>query len=197
MTKLLLYIKYHLPFIWNVIELLNALLYRFLCRKKVLHNLNFVFDQYNLKGFIFRRLEKNDMPLLENLLARQSPARLEYFKPHAYDLKALNRTISNPAFLMMGVFEDSNMVGYFFLRCFWNKKCFVGRLIDQPSEGKGIGRVMNNIMYNTAWRSGFRCLSTISKNNKLVMRSHSNNKAMKIIKSLPNDYLLVEFVKPD
>jgi len=56
---------------------------------------------------------------------------------------------------------------------------------------------MNNIMYNTAWRSGFRCLSTISKNNKLVMRSHANNKALKVLKTLPNDYLLVEFVRPE
>ena len=28
------------------------------------------------------------------------------------------------------------------------------------------------------------------------MRSHANNNAMKVLKTLPNDYLLVEFVKP-
>ena len=94
---------------------------------------------------------------------------------------------------MMGVFKDNEIAGYFFLRCFWNRKCFVGRLIDESHEGQGIGRVMNSIMYNSAWKSNFRCLSTISKNNFSVMRSHANNKTMKILRELENDYLLVEF----
>jgi hypothetical protein len=55
---------------------------------------------------------------------------------------------------------------------------------------------MNQILYNTAWRSGFRCLTTVSKNNALVMRSHANNPTFRILKELPNDYLYVEFVQP-
>jgi hypothetical protein len=96
---------------------------------------------------------------------------------------------------MMGVFEKDKLVGYFFLRCFWNRKCFVGRLIDYNYRGKGIGWIMNNIMYNVAWDSGFRCLSTISRNNKAVMTAHSRNPAMIILKELQNDYMLVEFVR--
>lgn len=96
---------------------------------------------------------------------------------------------------MMGVFDKKRLVGYFFLRCFWNRKCFVGRLIDEPYEGKGIGRVMNHIMYNIGWNAGFRVLSTISKKNHLVMKSHANNPSMVVLKELDNDYLLVEFVK--
>lgn len=86
-------------------------------------------------------------------------------------------------------------MGYFFLRFFWNRKCFVGRLIDEPCEGKGIGRAMNNIMYNIGWRMGFRVMSTISKNNHLVMRSHANNHRMVVLKELADDYLFVEFVE--
>jgi hypothetical protein len=102
----------------------------------------------------------------------------------------------NPAFLMMGVFDGSRLAGYFFLRCFWNKKCFVGRLVDAPYEGKGLGRAMNGILYPIAWQMGFRCLSTISKNNRDVMRSHAGNPAMRVLKELADDYLLVEFVQP-
>lgn len=96
---------------------------------------------------------------------------------------------------MMGVFDGPRMLGYFFLRCFWNRKCFVGRLIDEPYEGKGIGRVMNSIMYNIGWRSGFRVLSTISKNNHLVMKSHASNPLMVVLKELDNDFLFVEFIE--
>ena len=95
---------------------------------------------------------------------------------------------------MMGTFADQKMVGYFFLRFFANRKCFVGRLIDKEYRGKGIGYEMNKIMYNTAWEMGFRCLSTISKNNKSVMGAHAKNSAMIVLKELQNDYLLVEFI---
>lgn len=195
-TKLLLYLKHHFPIIWNWVEWLNSMLFRILHREKFRQVSEAVTGEYSLTGFVFRQLEQEDLSELEKLLSSQSPERVVWFKPHAFDLHTLKKIHANPAFLMMGAFENSRMVGYFFLRCFWNRKCFVGRLIDEHYEGKGIGRVMNNIMYNTAWRSGFRCLSTISKNNKLVMRSHAHNKAMKVLKSLPNDYLLVEFVKP-
>ena len=54
---------------------------------------------------------------------------------------------------------------------------------------------MNFIMYETAWRMGFRCLSTISRNNIAVMRAHAKNPTMVVLKELSNDYLLVEFVR--
>jgi len=96
---------------------------------------------------------------------------------------------------MMGAFANERLIGYFFLRFFANRKCFVGRLIDADSRGKGIGQIMNNIMYETAWRLGFRCLSTISNNNKAVIGAHAKNPAMVVLKELPNEYLLVEFVR--
>ena len=96
---------------------------------------------------------------------------------------------------MMGAFDKERLAGYFFLRFFASKKCFVGRIIDKPYRGKGIGNIMNHIMYQTAWRMGFRCLSTISKNNHAVIRAHAKNTSMVVLKELQNDYLLVEFVK--
>jgi hypothetical protein len=96
---------------------------------------------------------------------------------------------------MMGSFDGNKMTGYFFLRFFANKKCFVGRLIDKDYRGRGIGPVMNNIMYETAWRMSFHCLSTISRNNKAVMRAHAKNRTMIVLKELQNDYLLVEFIR--
>ncbi len=95
----------------------------------------------------------------------------------------------------MMAFKDDELVGYFFLRFFMNRKCFVGRLIDKSYRGQGIGLVMNDIMYETAWSMNFRCLSTISKNNIAVMKAHSKNPSAKIIKELQDNYLLVEFVK--
>lgn len=195
-ARLLIYIKHNLPLLWDCVEWLNALLYKFFHAKKVSRVLQETIDSHTLSPFIFRALEEADLFQLENLLNNQSATRVAFFKPHKFDFKSLKKAYRNPSFIMMGVFSGSAMAGYFFLRCFWNKKCFVGRLIDESYDGKGIGRVMNDIMYNIGWGAGFKILSTISRNNRLVMRSHANNPAMRIIKELPGDYLLVEFVKP-
>ena len=197
MIRLLLFIKHNMPFIWEFVEWLNGLLYRILHYGKQQKTVPVVISEFTLPKFSFRMLQQSDLPALEALIARQEPGRLNYFRPHGYDSQSLLKAYRNPAFLMMGAFDGPQMVGYFFLRFFWNRKCFVGRLIDEPYEGKGIGRVMNSIMYNIGWRMGFRVMSTISKNNSLVMRSHANNHSMVVLKELEEDYLFVEFVEDD
>jgi len=196
MTRLLLFIKHRLPLLWHGIDWLNALLFRLLHGDRMHGKSAQCLQEFNLDGFRFRSLTHDDLDALFDLLHRQREGRLDYFKPHGFDRQSLARAWRNPAFLMFGAFSDELLVGYFFLRCFWNRKCFVGRLIDEPYEQKGIGRVMNQILYNTAWRSEFRCLTTISKNNALVMRSHANNPTVRVLEELPNDYLFVEFVQP-
>jgi hypothetical protein len=195
LVRLLLYIKHHLGFLWQLLERTNAILFSILYSKKLDTICNRVLQDFSLTGYVFRVLTGKDIPELERLITSQGNERLNYFNPHGFDEASLLKVSRNPAFLMMGVFEGPQLVGYFFLRFFWNRKCFVGRLIDEPYEGKGIGRVMNNIMYNIGWRMGFRVMSTISKNNRLVMRSHANNHTMVVLKELADDYLLVEFVE--
>ncbi len=196
MEKILIHIKHHLPFLWRVIEWLNGVLFNLFHRSKFRKSVKYAVHEYTLPGFEFRLIELSDLGKIRSLAEKQMPGRLDYFKPHKFDLRSLKRVHANPAFIMMGTFKEQEIVGYFFLRCFWNRKCFVGRLIDEPYEGQGIGRVMNNIMYNIAWKSNFHCLSTISRNNSLVMRSHANNKAINVLRELENDYLLVEFINP-
>lgn len=196
LTGFLIYLKHHVPFIWKLVEVLNAFLFWLLYGKKFIEVSDEVIAKAQLRGYFFRRLEKNDLPELERLLKGQPAQRVVYFKPHGFDRKSIERVYSNPAFLMLGVFDGNRLAGYFFLRCFWNRKCFVGRLIDASHEGIGVGRAMNSILYPIAWQMGFRCLSTVSKNNGDVMRSHANNPAMHVLKELADNYLLVEFVKP-
>jgi len=194
MTRILLFIKHNLPFVWLFVEWLNTLLFRWLHGDKLQQRAQACFQEFTLDGVQFRMVQPDDLVRLHDLLHRQEPTRLEYFRPHPFGMNDLKKANRNPAFLMFGAFQEDIMVGYFFLRCFWNRKCFVGRLIDQPFERQGIGRVMNQIMYHTAWRSGFRCFTTVSRNNALVMRSHANNPTARVLKELAGNFLLVEFV---
>lgn len=194
MERLFLFIKHKLGFVWNIIEATNNLIFRVLYNSKLVRTLPDVFYEFGQGPLHYRRLTIEDAGKLFCLINNQPPGDLNFFKPHAFDEKSIKKQLGKSSFLMMGAFDDNILVGYFFLRFFANRKCFVGRLIDQKYRGRGIGVVMNSIMYETAWRMKFRCLSTISRNNNSVMRAHSGNRNMKVLKELKNDYLLVEFI---
>lgn len=193
-ARTLLFIKHRLPWLWVLVDWLNARLFSLFHRKRVLVQVNRAFGDFPLEDFEFAPLCSDDLDALVELLRGQGEARLRFFRPHGFDRASVQRMFANPSFLMFGAFHDRRLVGYFFLRCFWNRKCFVGRLIDQPFEGKGIGRTMNNIMYHAAWWSGFRCFTSISTNNKWIMRAHAGNPHAKFVSNLANDYQLIEFV---
>ena len=193
--KILIFIKHRLRFMWRIIEWGNGLLFSLLYKSRLEKVLPNTFMEFAEPPFSYRKLHVSDADNLYELIHSQEEADLEYFKPHGFDIETIRKQFENPAFLMMGVFDGQKIVGYFFLRFFVNRKCFVGRLIDAQYRGRGIGLIMNKIMYKTTWRMGFRCLSTISRNNIAVMRAHAKNPTMVVLKELANDYLLVEFVK--
>ena len=197
MINLLIHIKEKVKPFWSIIEWINAGLIKILYHSKIKSALSQSIQQQTIEDYHIRLLTKSDIDSLSILIKNQDPAQLKYFEPHNFDHKSLEKIFRNPSFFRMGAFFDTHLVGYFFLRCFANKKCFVGRLVDKDHRRKGIGEAMNQIMYYTAWDSGFRCFATISKNNELVMKAHAKNDRMEILKELSNEHLLVEFVEKD
>lgn len=197
MEKILIFIKHHFRFLWKIIEWVNGFIFSIFFRSRLEKVISGVFNDSPESSFSFRKLELSDAVSLQNLIDDQEASDLEYFRPHGFDARSINKQYRNHSFLMMGVFNDEKMIGYFFLRFFVNRKCFVGRLIDKKYRGQGIGLIMNYIMYETSWQMGFRCLSTISRNNKFVMKAHTKNPSMKVLKELQNDYLLIEFIRRD
>lgn len=152
-------------------------------------------DNYGVPPYLYRRLNEADAEALFELINSQDATDIKYFSPHGFDLNSIQLQFKIRSFLMMGAFDGEKMIGYFFLRFFANKRCFVGRLLDKKYRGKGLGPVMNDIMYETSWAMNFRCLSTISRNNNAVIRAHAKNPSMIVLKELPNNYLLVEFTR--
>jgi hypothetical protein len=195
MEKFLIFIKHHFRFLWKIIEWGNGFLFSSLYKTRLENILQGLFEELTVPRFSYKRLIARDIQPLHYLITGQPASDLEYFRPHGFDISSLDKQFRNPSFLMMGTFDGEKIVGYFFLRFFATGKCFVGRLIDQNYRGKGIGETMNTIMYEVAWRMGFRCLSTISRHNTSVMKAHAKNPTMIVLKELQNDYLLVEFVK--
>lgn len=195
MERIFLFIKHNLSLLWGIIDRCNSYIFKVLFKSKMETALKSVMASKDEDAFQYRKLGYDDLGDLYNLIHSQPAQDLKYFSPHGFEDKDLKSHLKKPSFLMMGAFDGDRMIGYFFLRFFLNRKCFVGRLIDRQFRGRGAGEEMNRIMYETAWNMGFRCLSTISRNNTAVMRAHAKNPTMKILKGLKNDYLLVEFIK--
>jgi len=194
MVSLFLYIKENFPFIWRMVERANGFVFSLLFSARFGKAGKSAMSVYKLESFQIRYILYDDLPVLSEMILAQAPEELIYFEAHEFDIKSLNTMLKNPSFLMMGVFRDRQIVGYFFLRCLVNKKCFVGRMVDKKYRGQGIGKVMNEIMYHMAWDAGFRCFATVSLKNSLVMNAHKANKRMVILENLPDNHVLVEFV---
>lgn len=195
MERFFLFIKHNLLPVWKIIEWGNGAFFSFIYGRKLEITIKKVLSDSLSYNLSYRKLELSDAESLFNLIEGQNEKDLVFFHPHEFDLISIRKQFQNKAFLMMGVFDGGEMVGYFFLRFFANKKCFVGRLIDRSHRGEGIGVIMNDIMYKIGWRMNFRCLSTISRNNTAVIRAHAKNPTIKILKELSNNYLLVEFIR--
>ncbi len=184
LLRFLLFIKHRVPLVWLVVERVNSFAIQIYSQYEGWKALGTMSMRFQAWWFQFRRLCAEDLLSLFKLINDREKIGLHSFNRTVLIPGLYKRSIATKAFLMFGVFQQQEIVGYFFLRCFWNRKCFVGRLIDEPCEKKGIGRVMNPIMYHTAWRSGFRCFTTVSQSNDLVMRSHKNNPFAKVLKKL-------------
>jgi len=197
MEKLLIFIKHRFGFLWRLIEWGNGLVFSLLFKARMEGLLPEQFRGTKSSPFSYRRLLPSDAPALHDLIQSQEASDLRYFSPHDFDPDSISKQFKKRSFLMMGAFDGEHLAGYFFLRFFANKKCFVGRIIDSSYRGKGMGNEMNRIMYQIAWGMGFRCLSTMSKNNHAVINAHKKNSTLRVLKELQNDYILVEFMNPE
>lgn len=197
MIKYLLKLKKAFPFLWVLIENANGVLFRFIYYKKILRCSKVILKDYSHEKFTYRFLLNSDLIALTLLFQRQSAEQFKYFKPHPFDYGTLRRLYNNPSFLMFGVFNDDVLVGYFFLRCFVNKKSFTGRFVDSAYQGHGISRRMGKILHQIAWNSKFRVFGTASRDNIKSINSYQSINNFKVIKELDNNFIFFEYLKSE
>jgi hypothetical protein len=198
-TGLLIRLKHRHPNIWHLVEWGNARVVNILYGAKLRRSADEALEPKHRDGYRVVPLSSDEAAQLSGFLQAQPRERMRYFNPHAFDERGCKRALANPAFRAFGIYAtrgdaDDKLVGYFFLRCFATRRSFVGRILDASVDGQGLGRLMNQVLYQTAWEAGFRVMTTVSRHNEMVMRSHRNNSHAKLLRELPNEYLLVEFL---
>lgn len=186
------FVKDKLPFLWNCVEFLNEQLFMIRYgrkRRSIPSILNQYQDKYSIK-----EVTLDDLSSLVSFFSSQPPEAFTYFQPHEFDERSLKRLIKRKSHLMYIVEKEDCVVGYVFLRCFFNGKCFRGKMVDVRWRGKGIAVLMGDLSTEIALRLGLRMFGTISKENYASLYSSQASNEIKVIEELPNNYLYIEYL---
>ena len=141
----------------------------------------------------FAEVQVADVPALARFFAAQPEDAFRFFRPHEFDEKTLRKLQRRKSFLMYCVRnEEGRIVGYFFLRCFFIGKAFLGKMVDENSQGKGIGTQMCLCAMDIAQALGLRMFETISKENIASLRSTEKVLNTRIVEEMENGYLYIE-----
>ena len=193
MYQLAHYIIEHFPFVWNIAEFFNEKLF-LVCYGRRLKHLGNCLENYQ-GVYLIKEATLEDVQSMVAFFTKQPKESYTYFHPHGFDEKSLRELIKKKSFLMFLVSNsDDEIVGYFFLRCFFNGKCFRGKMVDYRWRGKGIAVLLGEVSTDIASALKLRMFGTISRNNVSSLHSSQASNEIKILEELPDNYLYIEYL---
>ena len=179
-------------FLWNIIECCSAFVFS-LTHKCALQKIPAILNECS-RLFTLRMATSADAAPLAKFFSEQPEDAFKFFKPHAFDEKTLSKIIRNKAFLMFLVLDGEKIVGYFFLRCFVNGKCFKGYIVDDSYKGRGIAKLEGLAMNKINEVLGLRMFGSISPENPASMAAAKAVNEVKILSTLDNGDYYIEFL---
>lgn len=186
------FIKDKCSFLWDAVEWGNSFLFALQYSKK-LKGIPQILEGISNDTFTIRMTVESDAKKLEEFFAEQPESAFEFFKPHGFDEKSIEKVIRNKAFLTYVVWDGDIIVGYFFLRAFVNGKCFRGKIVDYRWRNKGIAKQMGIATNHIAMHLGLRMFASISPDNYASLASSKAVNEVKIVKTLENGYYYIEY----
>lgn len=174
-------------------EFINSKLFVFRY-KRLPQTTNSVLEEIEKEGFKYSVVSFEDVDSLIGFRERQNEEYVSYFNPHPFDRQSIIRMLENKAYSLMKIedAESGEIVGYFFLRCFFMGKAFHGLITDARYAGRGLGSSMWKTSMEICHRMGLRMFATVSVKNRASLKSAESGTEVKIVKNLPNDYYLIQ-----
>ncbi len=150
----------------------------------------------NCKDFSYKvvRLAPFNVNLAVDFFKAQPTEAFEFFRPHGFDEKSLLRLCRNKGFLAYLVMDGEEVVGYFFLRCFFTGKCFRGYMTDYRHRRRGVNRLMGEVATDIAVSLGLRMYGSISPHNQASLLSARAVNEVRVLQTLDNGDYLVEYL---
>ena len=93
------------------------------------------------------------------------------FTPHGFELPDVTALQRNASFLAYVLKRDGNIVGYFFLRSYFNGSCYFGRMVDYQYMSQGIGTLMNKVSFFISESLHMQSYQTIAADNIASIKS--------------------------
>lgn len=178
--------------LWNLIELLNSWLFSMRYGKMV-KDFSFTTIPEGYEVIPMRNVPTEKMVAFFELQPEEA---FEFFHPHRFDKKNIQRLQRNKSFLAY-VLKDpanGNIAGYCFNRSFFHGVGYRGRMVDIDYRGKGLGIVMNKMLNEVGFSIGLRLFETVSKDNVASYKSALSASNVKVIKELPHNELYLEIL---
>ena len=172
------------PWLWEGVEALNSMV----CGWKMgdVRNLRKCFPEG------MRIADVNDAGCLSDFFARQPEESFKWFRPHRFDEGTMKKLLGRKSYIIYVLEKEGEIIGYAFLRCFMNGKCFLGKMVDVNHQGKGVCTKLCEVGMNIAQKTGFRMFESINKENIGSMKASQKACDVIVVEELEGGDLLIE-----
>lgn len=178
------YIRDHQPWIWQLLESLNSMLFHIRYHYAVRRAIQTA--QATTGSIQMKPIAEVPTETLVSFFAQQPEEAFRWFRPHGFDTQSIQRIQHNHAFLAFVLKEQNTIVGYFFLRCSATGSCYLGRMVDYQHYGQGIATLMNRISIQMSEALHLKSYQTISPENLSSLGSTKRAYRLQLIEILPN-----------
>jgi RimJ/RimL family protein N-acetyltransferase len=172
------------PWLWEGVEALNGMV----CGWKI-------GDVQSLQSCLpegMRIADVNDAERLADFFACQPEESFKWFRPHGFDEETMRKLLGRKSYIIYVLEEEGEIIGYAFLRCFINGKCFLGKMVDVNHQGKGVCTKLCKVGMDIAQKTGFRMFESINKENIGSMKASQKACDVIVVEELDNGDLLIE-----
>lgn len=172
------------PWMWEAVEELNAAV----CGLKI-------GDGKRLQKCMsvgVRLADINDAGRLADFFVRQPKDSYRWFRPHGFDEVTMRKLLGRRSYIIYVLEEEGEIIGYAFLRCFMNGKCFLGKMVDVNHQGKGVCTKLCEVGMDIAQKTGFRMFESINKENIGSMKASQKACDVIVVEELDNGDVLIE-----
>lgn len=173
-----------MPWLWEGVEALNGMV----CGWKI-------GDVQSLQSCLsdgMRIADVNDAERLADFFARQPEESFKWFRPHGFDVETMRKLLGRKSYIIYVLEEEDVIIGYAFLRCFINGKCFLGKMVDVNHQGKGVCTKLCKVGMDIAQKTGSRMFESINKENIGSMKASQKACDVIVVEELDNGDLLIE-----